>query len=251
LGNSQKFYFRAPFAQNGAETNWNISPSYVGDTPPAGFSLQMSSAGVISITCPSFAGAGLVNYALNAPAVGATFPLAVDASSLTTGTVAAARLPVVVPGTSAGVVAAAGLPGNTTGSAVAAGYVGEVKTGTYITGTVASSGNWKSIYSISLTAGIWVVFGKLHFYNGSTAPTTFTQVATGISTTQDGVVSATDELRFTPITAANFGFGIPFVTQIINISSTQTYYLNGSATYTALNSGTWTTESQLKAVRIA
>jgi len=93
LGNSQKFYFRAPFAQNGAETNWNISPSYVGDTPPAGFSIQMSSAGVVSVTCPTFAGTGLVNYALNAPAVGATFPLAVDASSLTTGTVAAARLP--------------------------------------------------------------------------------------------------------------------------------------------------------------
>lgn len=94
LGTSQKFYFRAPFAQNGAGTNWNISPSYVGDTPPAGFSLQMSSAGVISITCPTFAGTGLVNYALNAPAVGATFPLEISAARITQDTIAAARLPV-------------------------------------------------------------------------------------------------------------------------------------------------------------
>jgi hypothetical protein len=158
LGTSQKFYFRAPFAQNGAGTNWNISPSYVGDTPPAGFSLQMSSAGVISITCPSFAGAGLVNYALNAPAVGATFPLAVDASSLTTGTVAAARLPVVVPGTSAGVVAAAGLPGNTTGSAIAAGYVGEVRRVAASSAVALASSNLVTAVSDTLPAGVWLCF---------------------------------------------------------------------------------------------
>jgi hypothetical protein len=55
----------------------------------------MASSGVVTMTCPTFTGTGLVNYALNAPAVGATFPLAVDAVSLTTGTVAAARLPQV------------------------------------------------------------------------------------------------------------------------------------------------------------
>jgi hypothetical protein len=93
LGTSQKFYFKAPFAQNGGSTDWNISPSYVGDTPPAGFSITMANTGVVTMTCPTFTGTGLVNYALNAPAVGATFPLAVDAVSLTTGTVAAARLP--------------------------------------------------------------------------------------------------------------------------------------------------------------
>ena len=93
LGTSQKFYFRAPFAQNGGSTDWNISPSYVGDTPPAGFSITVASSGVITMTCPTFTGTGLVNYALNAPAVGATFPLAVDGGSLTTGTVAEARLP--------------------------------------------------------------------------------------------------------------------------------------------------------------
>lgn len=97
LGTSQKFYFRAPFAQNGAATDWNISPSYVGDTPPSGFSITMNSSGVINAVCPTFSGTGLINYALNAPAVGATFPLAVDAASITTGTIAAARLPSFAP----------------------------------------------------------------------------------------------------------------------------------------------------------
>lgn len=93
LGTTAKFYFRAPFARNAASNNWNISPSYVGDTPPAGFSITMDSDGDVIVTCPAFSGVGLVNYALNAPAVGATFPLAVDAGSITAGTVAEARLP--------------------------------------------------------------------------------------------------------------------------------------------------------------
>jgi hypothetical protein len=32
-----KFYVSAPFAKNGAATDYNISPQYVGDTPPVGF----------------------------------------------------------------------------------------------------------------------------------------------------------------------------------------------------------------------
>jgi len=159
LGTSQKFYFQAPFAQNAAGTNWNISPSYVGETPPAGFSITMNSSGVVQVTCPTFSGTGVINYALNAPAVGATFPLAVDAGSITTGTVASARLPVVVPGTSAGVVAAAGLPGNTTGNTIATGYVGEKVTWTTppsnqtINTTIA---DWTNA-SITLSAGVWLV----------------------------------------------------------------------------------------------
>jgi hypothetical protein len=166
LGTSQKFYFRAPFAQNGAGTDWNVSPSYVGDTPPAGFSISMNSSGAISVTCPSFAGAGLVNYALNAPAVGATFPLEISASRITQDTIAAARLPVVVPGTSAGVVAAAGLPGNTTGSAIAAGYVGEsflLRTSTGV--SIGTTGT--SILSQSLGPGRWALDAGISIDTGA------------------------------------------------------------------------------------
>jgi hypothetical protein len=92
-----KFYFEAPFAKNGAGNNYNISPSYVGDTPPAGFSVSITAAGVIQYTMPNVSGfsAANVNYALNVPAVGATFPLSIDASTIQSGTLAFARMPVV------------------------------------------------------------------------------------------------------------------------------------------------------------
>ena len=90
--NSLRFYVRAPFAKNGAASNWNISPSYMGDTPPSGFSLSITSGGVIQYTMPNVSGfsAANINYALNAPAVGATFPLSVQGSSVTNATTSAA-----------------------------------------------------------------------------------------------------------------------------------------------------------------
>lgn len=95
--NSLRFYVAAPFAKNGAASNWNISPSYMGDTPPSGFSLSITSAGIIQYTMPNVSGfsAANINYALNAPAVGATFPLSIDASTIQSGTITAARLPQV------------------------------------------------------------------------------------------------------------------------------------------------------------
>jgi hypothetical protein len=79
-----KFYVAAPFAKNGAATDYNISPQYVGDTPPVGFLLTVTSAGIIQATLPSITGyvSAKINYALNAPAVGATFPLTVDSTAV-------------------------------------------------------------------------------------------------------------------------------------------------------------------------
>jgi hypothetical protein len=228
LGNSQKFYFRAPFAQNGAETNWNISPSYVGDTPPAGFSLQMSSAGVISITCPSFAGVGLVNYALNAPAVGATFPLEISALRITQDTIAAARLPVVVPGTSAGVVAAAGLPGNTTGSAIAAGYVGESATNT---GNNSSVSTVTNLSSHALSAGIYLLIGQCW----TTAATAGWRAVVSISTT-NATIDTNYRLQATMSTATN-----PQSVTISRVIQTtgQPVYLVGSGPDGSINFGNY------------
>ena len=166
LGTSQKFYFRAPFAQNGGSTDWNISPSYVGDTPPAGFSVTMASSGVVTMTCPTFTGTGLVNYALNAPAVGATFPLAVDGGSLTTGTVAEARLPNTYSGllTLNGGALNTGLTGTAATTAVTAGSgkVGEkyVLTFPNSASTTASpvTGTWYISSLFTLTAGVWSIF---------------------------------------------------------------------------------------------
>lgn len=65
-----KFYVSAPFAKNGAATDFNISPQYVGDTPPVGFSMSVTSGGIIQATLPSIAGyvSAKINFALNAPA---------------------------------------------------------------------------------------------------------------------------------------------------------------------------------------
>ncbi len=90
---------QAPFAKYGGSNNYYISPSYMGDTPPAGFTMTVTAGGLIQITMPNWPGysSAAIDYALNAPAVGTNFPLSVDASAITSGTVAAARLPSFAP----------------------------------------------------------------------------------------------------------------------------------------------------------
>jgi hypothetical protein len=49
---------------------------------------------MIQVTLPASSGStSVINYALNAPAIGASFPLTVDAGTILSGTVGAARLP--------------------------------------------------------------------------------------------------------------------------------------------------------------
>jgi hypothetical protein len=185
----------------------------------------MSSAGVISITCPSFAGAGLVNYALNAPAVGATFPLEISALRITQDTIAAARLPVVVPGTSAGVVAAAGLPGNTTGSAIAAGYVGfNVRSQSGSLTMVAASGV-VGVTSIFLPAGGTYLLSGTLVVNLS-ADTTCSLIVSDVSATNTsltGIVAGQDVGLAAQTATGKIGI-VP--TLYYQCSSSKTIYLN-------------------------
>jgi hypothetical protein len=83
-----RFYFNAPFAEKGTNNDYFISPSYVGDTPPAGFSITINSSGQSIITLPNISGfvSATCTYSLNAPAVGTNFPLAIDGSNVTNGT---------------------------------------------------------------------------------------------------------------------------------------------------------------------
>jgi len=92
-----RFYVKAPFSKYGAAANYYISPSYVGDTPPAGYSMTITAAGLIQITLPSIASftSAVINFALNAPAVGTNFPLSVDGTQITGGLIPAANLPLV------------------------------------------------------------------------------------------------------------------------------------------------------------
>jgi hypothetical protein len=95
--NSLTFYVNAPFAKYGGASNYYISPSYVGDTPPSGFTMTVTSGGLIQITMPNVSGysSASIVYGLNVPAVGTNFPLSIDGSAIVSGTVAAARLPQV------------------------------------------------------------------------------------------------------------------------------------------------------------
>ena len=90
-----RFYVAAQFSKNGAANNYNVSYQVSGDTPPLGFSVTATAAGLLQVTLPSVTGfaSASINYALNAPAVGTTFPLSVDAASIASGTLSPSRLP--------------------------------------------------------------------------------------------------------------------------------------------------------------
>jgi hypothetical protein len=77
-----RFHVSAPFVKNGAGSDYTISPVYVGDTPPVGFNITITSGGQIQAVMPTIAGflSASMNFALNAPAVGATFPLSIEST---------------------------------------------------------------------------------------------------------------------------------------------------------------------------
>lgn len=90
-----KFYVTAQFSKNGAGNNYNISYQTSGDTPPVGFLLQVTAAGLIQAVLPSITGfaSASITYGLDVAAIGTSFPLSVDGSSITTGTINDARIP--------------------------------------------------------------------------------------------------------------------------------------------------------------
>jgi microcystin-dependent protein len=77
-----KFYVQAQFSKNGAGTGYNLSYQLSGDNPPSGMSLAVTNAGVIQLVMPTIAGFGSasISFSLNAPAVGVTLPLSLDAN---------------------------------------------------------------------------------------------------------------------------------------------------------------------------
>lgn len=161
--NSLRFYVAAPFAKNGAASNWNISPAYMGDTPPSGFSLSITSAGIIQYTMPNVSGfsAANINYALNAPAVGATFPLSVSGSSVIGGT---PTVDTINEYTSTNGVQ---IKGRTSGTAIGTDYIGYfVETSVGATSATTSNVAF-SVGSVSIPAGRWKVEGYGFFTKGT------------------------------------------------------------------------------------
>jgi hypothetical protein len=149
------------------------------------------------------------------PSLGATTPNAVHAT-----TIGASGL--ITPTSTIGIV------GTIAADNTQAGSIGE-----YITATSSAvsltSGSTSNIVSISLTAGDWDVSGS--FLYSAAAGTTTTFVSGGVSTTSVTFPSIPLYIYLdnTFPTAAFCGQTVP--TQRINVSSTTTVYLVGSATF--------------------
>lgn len=88
-----RFYVSAKFSLSGSGGDYNLNYQTTGDNPPSGFLIDITTAGMIRVTLPAASGStSVINYALNAPAIGASFPLTVDAGTILSGTLDDARI---------------------------------------------------------------------------------------------------------------------------------------------------------------
>jgi len=194
-----RFFVRAQFARNGAATDYNLSYQTTGDTPPAGFSMAITSGGVVTATLPSITGYATanINFALNAPAVGATLPLQIS-GSLVTG-------PVL---------------GSTSGVAPAAGYVGETLTFTSRTTTGSSGGVVSNTSALTtLSAGVWIVYARAYFPVNNAAAVVYGYVATNSTSDFTGVVAEGGAGFNNVVTAGNSPVYALAPTQAVTVGS--------------------------------
>jgi hypothetical protein len=125
--------------------------------------------------------------------------------------------------------------GVTDGLSAAAGYVGEVLTSTIAIGSATSltTATGKSITSLSLSPGDWMLSGNIGFIAASgTLPTILTA---SISATNNTQATSPNGGAYAQINTAFTASGINLLTLSpirINISATTTYYLVATATFT-------------------
>lgn len=146
---------------------------------------------------------------------------------------------------------AGGILGTTTNDNAVTGNVGEFVTaspGGSV--TPASSGSYKTVTSISLTAGDWDVSGTIGTTFGAT--TAGTQIGCIISLTTDAldVANANNyNTQFYTLAANNYDYR-PCGPRRVSIASTTTVYLVGQMTYSILGGAVYGTNSSIQARRI-
>ena len=123
----------------------------------------------------------------------------------------------ITPSTTSGIV------GTTLADSANAGSVGEF-VDSYATVTLQTSATL--VTSISLTAGDWDVYGNISLNGGTVGVTT---MATGISATSGSFTGSLGKNYVVGTTNSTTATGQANLTLRVNISSTTTYYLNGSA----------------------
>lgn len=148
------------------------------------------------------------------------------------------------PDGSAGLYKAGQAPGLATGAAIPAGYVGERLVGTWLSPTV-NTATQTNFMSLTLTAGVWLVYGKAQL---GTAGTTQTRFETSLSTTSATLDTKSQvQDNFSGITGDRLLAPNPIY---INTTGT-TVYLVVRSTHTGTNPVPSSGFNELYAVRIA
>jgi hypothetical protein len=125
--------------------------------------------------------------------------------------------------------------GVTDGSNASTGYVGEVVTSSIAIGSATSltSGTAKTITSITLTAGDWMISGNIGFIAASgTLPTILTSSISTTTNTQATSPNGGGFTQFQLAFAATSTNVLPIAPTRFNITSTTTYFLVATATFT-------------------
>jgi len=132
--------------------------------------------------------------------------------------------------------------GDSSGNSVAAGYVGEIINGTIQnSGASFSTNTLKNVCSISLTAGIWLVYGDPIIANsGLTSTALLVSISSSSSAHQN-------EKRFALPGGADY---YPQIFRVIIVGTTTTYYLNETLVFSA-GSATNSSSTTMSAIRIA
>jgi hypothetical protein len=139
------------------------------------------------------------------------------------------------------------LVGRTNGSAIPVGYVGQTLLSKYTAYTNHSAtGVWNADAFVTLTPGVWVLYGCVtHNLNGATA-TAFQMAVTSSAT---AAVSLDDEnYRESALPASSFNLSSSVSGLYVNVTTNTTYYLNRRAFYSA---GTPRHTGTIRAIRIA
>jgi hypothetical protein len=238
-------YFQAngtTFLYHDAVNNWN----------PLTYTMGAVSAGSVTFASTldqsSSSAAGLVDSGGLAVAKGANIgtTLTVGTTSSLNGvaTIGAASVP------SANTFAGNKIWGRNTAAADTAGAVGETITGAFSGVAAASTTTTGNVGSVSLTAGKWLISGKVVIHSGATGLTAGTTIqcscpvataGTGVSGTTMSQQSVLDTLTATQL------FAMSVDAQVVNLSASASEFLTVAITY---GGGSPTIDGSITATRL-
>lgn len=142
--------------------------------------------------------------------------------------------------TSMGLVKGGTVPGQVSGANVAAGYIGETQNSTSTTLFTTTPAN---IFTLSLTAGIWLVTTHSTAYSNAGSTTGYR-----LSISNTSVTDHADYYVTCHLSSATDKLGGTSISRVLNLSSTTPIYIVGTATGASINQSQKTV---VTAVRIA